>query len=547
MKTTLLPTSWSAAWYAAAALGLSGVLHAQTVLRSGHMDLGAVYEGGQLRLHIHTHEPEPDGTEYEPSEVVIEVGLPAVCPVVGESYAFLGNPGAWWFILPSAPKPDLPFLGLAAEEIETGQLRDDRLDLRLIAAVGPGQFALFSVDAFGYPIVHMNTRDGVNTADCATVQAGSHSHLNWAFTAPGDYELTLVATGTLASGATVTSNPATLRFHVVPPPRARLTTVHADLSAVYQPDDPTNKLALVVIDEDHEISYLSNQVALVVAEAARTELPADFPPLGQAGDPMWILPQTQDPSLLFLGLNAAGVPAAAFPQGVTLYLRTVQGPGDFFAWQAGLGGLDVRLNSRDGLDDTDQLPLAPGGHSHWNLGFSTNGIYELVFEVRGHRAGVETNDFSLLTPIRFEVEPLPPPEAKPFLRWQQEQWPQVADPAIIGPEADPDGDGWSNLAEYALGLDPHQSDADHLPSIHLVTTSTGRRLRLELPHPIAASDVGFRAQTAESLSPPARWRDVPGPQVEAGDGDAFQTLIFEIDAPPSSSAGFLRWAIELLP
>jgi hypothetical protein len=41
-----------------------------------------------------------------------------------------------------------------------------------------------------------------------------------------------------------------------------------------------------------------------------------------------------------------------------------------------------------------------------------------------------------------------------FLDWQQIHWPGVSDPAINGPQADPDRDGLANLAEFALGLPP---------------------------------------------------------------------------------------------
>ncbi len=326
--------------------------------------------------------------------------------------------------------------------------------------------------------------------------------------------------------------------------RTRLTTEHADLWVVYQPDDPTNKLALVVYDHDHGVTFLSNQVALVVAEAARTELPGDFPPLGRTGDPIWILPQTQNPALLFLGLSAAAVPAAVFPQGLTLHLRAVEGPGHFFAWQAGLGGLDIRVNSRDGPDETDQLPLPPDSHAHWNLGFTTNGVYDLVFEVRGRRAGVETNDFSLPTPFRFEVEPLPPPEEKPFIRWQREQWPGVTGDAVIGPGADPDGDGVVNAVEYALGLDPHVPDRDRLPRLRLVESPAGRQWRLEFEPNPAATDILFRAWQTADLAAATAWQPLPGPRVEPTPAGR-PRLVFEGAAPAAGQ--YVRWGVEFLP
>lgn len=325
--------------------------------------------------------------------------------------------------------------------------------------------------------------------------------------------------------------------------RVRLTTEHADLWVVYQPDDPTNKLALVVPDHDHGITYLSNQVALVVAEAARVTLPGDLPPFGNAGDPLWILPQTQDPALLFLGVSAAAVSAAVFPQGLTLHLRAVQGPGHFFAWQAGLGGLDVRINSRDGLDETDQLPLAPGGHAHWNLGFTSNGVYVLVWEVQGRRAGVETNDFSLPTPLQFEVEPLPPPLEKPFARWQRAQWPEVTDLAVIGPGADPDGDGLVNAVEYALGLNPHVADRDRLPRLRLTESPAGRQWRLEFAPNSEATDVLWHAWQTGDLRGEATWQVVI-PQVELT-LERQPRLIFA--GPASAPAQWVRWGVELSP
>jgi len=330
--------------------------------------------------------------------------------------------------------------------------------------------------------------------------------------------------------------------------RVRLTVEHVDLRVVYQPEDATNKLALVVRDDDHATTYLSNQVALVVAESARMELPGDIPPLGNAGEPLWILPQTQDPALLYLGLSSEGVPPAVFPAGVALYLRAVQGPGHALAWQAGLGGLEVRFNSRDGFDDSDRIALPAGSHAHWNFGFTSNGVYELVFEVRGRRVGVETNDFSLLTPVRFEVEPLSPPEEKPFARWQREQWPGVTDETVISAGADPDRDGVVNAVEYALGLNPHVPDRDRLPQPRLAVTPQGRTLRLEFETPRTATDVVFRAWQSRALDADASWQSVPGPRALPGSpGSERVALVFEIGASETLPAAWLCWEVALAP
>ncbi|MBK9137905.1 MAG: choice-of-anchor M domain-containing protein [Verrucomicrobia bacterium] len=208
-----------AAWLAAGALVVPVTLTAQTILSHGHMDLGVAYEAGALELHIHAHEPEPDGTEYAPGEAVIWIGTAARTTVpANPAFSFLGVPGATTYLLPATFHPELPFLGLGAEEIEGGVFVGDNLRLALTGFSGPGEFALYTSDAFGNPTLHVNTRDGLSEADHVNLRAGSHGHANWAFSAPGDYFLTFVASGTLVGGGAIASDPATFAFTVVPEP-----------------------------------------------------------------------------------------------------------------------------------------------------------------------------------------------------------------------------------------------------------------------------------------------------------------------------------------
>ncbi len=52
-----------------------------------------------------------------------------------------------------------------------------------------------------------------------------------------------------------------------------------------------------------------------------------------------------------------------------------------------------------------------------------------------------------------------PPDPGSFLDWQSLTWPGETNPAIIGPDADPDHDGLGNFLEWALHLDPTASDS----------------------------------------------------------------------------------------
>lgn len=84
-----------------------------------------------------------------------------------------------------------------------------------------------------------------------------------------------------------------------------------------------------------------------------------------------------------------------------------------------------------------------------------------------------------------------------FQAWQDQYWPGETDPAIIGPNADPDRDRLNNLLEYALGADPTVADDTALPQISLeaiagehvlVLTFLRRTDDAELRYEVVASD-----------------------------------------------------------
>ena len=199
----------------AAACGLAGV-NGQTTLTSGHLDLGVAFEEGALHLHIHDEENE---AEYEPEDAILQVGAASLTLVPNDPrYAFLGAAGGPVHVLPQVENPDLIFLGVGAEEVELGLFENDEVSFSLRAVFGPGEFAAYSVDGFGTPTVHFNSRDGIGATDRVLVQAGGHSDMNWAFSAPGEYRVTFEAEGTLAGGGALASGPIDFNFSVVPEP-----------------------------------------------------------------------------------------------------------------------------------------------------------------------------------------------------------------------------------------------------------------------------------------------------------------------------------------
>jgi len=203
----------------AAFLAVIPVLSAQTVLKEGHTDVGIVYETDGWNLHIGRHEDQPPA-EYAPGEAILQVGAEALSAVPGNpSYSFLGTAGAPVYILPQHEQASLLFLGLGTEEQAAGVFADDRVTLSLAGVAGPGQFSMYEVGALGNPTLFMSSADGISESDRVDLIAGGHRHVNWAFSAPGTYELGLRASGTLVEGDVYKlSDVATYRFEVIPEP-----------------------------------------------------------------------------------------------------------------------------------------------------------------------------------------------------------------------------------------------------------------------------------------------------------------------------------------
>jgi surface-anchored protein len=190
---------------------------AQTVISSGHVDLGIAYESGNWDLHV--HQEIPTEAEFEPHEVILQVGAGAQTSIpANPNFSFLGNSGDPIWILPKSEDPELLFLGIGAEELDPADWTGN-ITLSLGAVNGPGQFSIWDTDLFGNPLVLMNSGDGIDATDRLEVIPGSHAHFFYGFSAPGDYSVTFQALG-IFDGLETASGPVTYQFSVVPEPGA---------------------------------------------------------------------------------------------------------------------------------------------------------------------------------------------------------------------------------------------------------------------------------------------------------------------------------------
>ncbi|GAB7044194.1 MULTISPECIES: choice-of-anchor M domain-containing protein [Catenuloplanes] len=182
----------------------------------------------------------------------------------------------------------------------------------------------------------------------------------------------LAGTGAVAAALVAAAGPA--QAHPAP---TVLSVGHVDAIDVAFED---GELELAIHDENSDSEFAPSEAVLLVKREARTAVPADpaYAFLGAAGAPVWVLPQVQDPQLLFAGLSAEELePGVLAGDTVRINLTGVSGPGDIAIFtQDAVGTPAVLADDTDGLPDT--LSVAAGDHEHVNWAFDRAGTYRLT-------------------------------------------------------------------------------------------------------------------------------------------------------------------------
>jgi hypothetical protein len=155
--------------------------------------------------------------------------------------------------------------------------------------------------------------------------------------------------------------------------------------------------------------------------------------------------------------------------------------------------------------------------------FDTPGIYQL--RLTANNASGETSA-SLAVSV-FTA----------FQSWQNQHWPGITDPAIVGPNADPDGDGSVNLLEFALGTLPK------VPGASVVgIAKNGAVLEFTYPRSLAAVQDGcmFIVEWTDTLTPD--WSTSGVSQEVLAETNGVQTL--KASLPAGSGRRFVRLKVE---
>jgi hypothetical protein len=330
-----------------------------------------------------------------------------------------------------------------------------------------------------------------------------------------------------------------------------LTNQHMDFRLQYYPTaEGSNRLDMIVA-YDPGIRGTNTEVYIVGNTNAKTTIPGNvnYAFLGTAGMPIWILPQSQNINLPYIGISAENglfptdIPAGVFNSPMALELVSVEGPGNFFVWSISGAGQppNVKMIATNGIVAADYRAAEIGinNHDHNNLAFSTNGLYRVTFRTRGQFLGDTTNTLGRDVAWSFQILPL-----RPWENWVSTNWPPATAGSTNGPAADPDGDGIPNALEYALGLDPHTVSTTGLPTFSWVNDAGETYGALTFTRVKAATDLDYLPSVRSELTT-GDWNVLTNVVSVIDHGDTDTVTVRDFSPAPANSTRFYQFRAQL--
>ncbi|MFC9619409.1 anchored repeat ABC transporter, substrate-binding protein [Streptomyces sp. NPDC056930] len=256
----------------------------------------------------HSYEPSPgDAARIAKSDLVFSNGL------------LLEEPGIMKMIHTNAPKstPKVPisekseqyggsviklkedlglnvlWLGWAVE----GEVAGDGSQVRTTATKleGWGDLHVYLTDTFGTPQSYIDSTDGFDKKDSFALPPEAHTHVNWVFSRPGTYRLTVQGQTETLDGKTTPAGSGTMTFVVgdtpIPQGRTLLDGGHADVAVNAQ--TRTVQVRSDDLATGQRTHHPADSVVLSVPDRAKASVPKEgtYRFLGRSGADIWVLPQ----------------------------------------------------------------------------------------------------------------------------------------------------------------------------------------------------------------------------------------------------------------
>lgn len=183
------------------------------VIGTGHVDIGPRMVDGQWSVALrddsgaHPVWRDPDRTVLRVSDAAL------MAAPTGSDYAFMGaQAGEQYYVVPQTQNPDVVWLGWNTQDPGVVSAIDRGATMRIGSVAGPGRTWMFLQDGtFGKPRLLVDGQSG--QAQDVWVDASTHVHANWVFTAPGVYTAALTFSARTTDGQQLSAS-TTLRFAV---------------------------------------------------------------------------------------------------------------------------------------------------------------------------------------------------------------------------------------------------------------------------------------------------------------------------------------------
>lgn len=152
-----------------------------------------------------------------------------------------------------------------------------------------------------------------------------------------------------------------------------------------------------------EVFREPSKTVLWLKPSSKVTLPAGYGQIGSAGSSAFMVPQTQNPELIWLGWSTETLNAATVSSPVTWKLTDVDGPGTVKVFLDGqFGGIQSMV-----FDGAGSYGIRAGVHAHANWAFSEAGVYRLHFTQSATlTGGRESSDSEIVTVVVGDVDPV---------------------------------------------------------------------------------------------------------------------------------------------